>query len=136
MPVLRHLVVLLALAATVCAGPLSEPAADSPETKALIKLLQPVVQSEADRLGKTVPELKGAKPVLTPGTTRVQDGWALVIASFEPGFAEGAVSGLLRKEKGKWKLVWHTFTEPPPKFDDVKARFPKVPKELFVFAEN
>ncbi len=130
----RLLLCFLVLVATVVAGPMSELDAEAPENKALLKLLAPTVQKEADRLGKTVAELKGAKVVLTPGTTRVQDGWALVIASFEPSFAEGAVSGLLRKEKGKWKLVWHSFMEPPPKHEEIKAKFPAVPKSIFPVA--
>lgn len=136
MSVVRLLLFCLFLVATVSAAPMQELDAGSPQTKALLKLLVPIVQGETDRLGKTVAELKGAKVELTPGTTRVQDGWALLIASFEPSFAEGAVSGLLRKEKGKWKLVWHSFLEPPPKYGEVKAKFPAVPKSLFPVAAD
>jgi hypothetical protein len=107
-----------------------EPA--SPLTKSLLSAVRPAVQAEIERLSKTVPELKGAKAKLTAGTTRASDSWALVIASFEPGFAEGVVHGVLKKEKGKWKLVWSSFLEEPPTHESLKTKIPGVPAGIFL----
>jgi hypothetical protein len=107
-----------------------EPA--SPLVKPLLAAVRPAVQAELDRLGKTVPELKGAKAKLTAGTTRAGDSWALVIASFEPNFAEGVVHGVLKKEKGKWKLMWSSFLEETPTYESLKTKIPGVPSSIFL----